>query len=152
MVVTPGPDWFIKITDFGISKRRQQDVTTLHTMQRGTFGFAAPEALGLTSDSTYTFSVDMWSVGAVAYKLLTNNTAFQNLADLFQYINGALEFPIPQLDSHKVSQHAQCFIVALMNAEPKERLSVMSAGKHPWMSTVLSCSSEGEYERYQSIT
>ena len=59
MVVTKGPNWFVKIADFGISRRRHQDVTTLLTLKRGTLGFAAPEALDDESDVTYSFSVDM---------------------------------------------------------------------------------------------
>jgi calcium/calmodulin-dependent protein kinase I len=60
IVVTKGPGWFVKIADFGVSKRGQQDDTTLHTMQQGTFGFAAPEALRFSPESTYNFSVDTW--------------------------------------------------------------------------------------------
>ncbi|VUC30281.1 unnamed protein product [Clonostachys rosea] len=85
MVVEKGPSWYVKIADFGISKRRQQGVTTLHTMQRGTLGFAAPEVLGMDNDTespvtSYDFSVDLWSLGAVTFYLVTNMMAFASSA------------------------------------------------------------------------
>ncbi|KXJ88770.1 kinase-like domain-containing protein, partial [Microdochium bolleyi] len=77
MVKSPGPDWWVKIADFGLSKRRHEDFTTLHTMNRGTMGYAAPEILGLQAGAaSYTFAVDMWSLGAVVYKLVTCQAAF----------------------------------------------------------------------------
>ncbi|ETS75320.1 hypothetical protein PFICI_12264 [Pestalotiopsis fici W106-1] len=133
MVVSKNPDWFVKITDFGVSKRRQQDVTTLHTMQRGTFGFVAPEVLELLPDKSYTFSVDMWSMGAVVYRILTNATAFQNLAELFRFATGISAFPTHALESNQTSKEAQDFILKLMKPNPKDRLSASSAARHIWI-------------------
>ncbi|KAK3361781.1 kinase-like domain-containing protein [Lasiosphaeria ovina] len=137
MVVTCRPEWFVKIADFGISKRRQQDVTTLHTMQRGTFGFAAPEALGFSKDGSvgsYTFSVDMWSLGAVAYKILTSTMAFENVAELFKYGFGMNSFPLKPLEEHGVSQSGQDFMIKLMSPAPENRPSASEAANHEWMS------------------
>lgn len=141
MVVSKDPDWFVKITDFGVSKRRQQDVTTLHTMQRGTFGFVAPEVLELLPDKSYTFSVDMWSLGAVVYKILTNATAFQNFAELFKFANGMSTFPILELETVSTSKDAQDFILKLMMPNPKDRLSAASAIRHSWITTSTHSSS-----------
>ncbi|KAK8137469.1 hypothetical protein PG984_002962, partial [Apiospora sp. TS-2023a] len=134
MVVTSGPDWFVKIADFGISKRRQQDVTSLHTLRRGTFGFAAPEVFGFMPDSTYTFSVDMWSLGAVAYRILTNCIPFPTLADLSAYMMGQAMFPSTSFRLHNVSMIAQDFIMTLMATDPKERLTATTASMHQWLS------------------
>ncbi|KAI8628209.1 kinase-like domain-containing protein [Xylariaceae sp. FL1651] len=136
LVVTKGPDWFVKIADFGISKRRQQGITTLHTLQRGTFGFAAPEVLGLQPDdsaSSYTFAVDLWSLGAVIYRMLTNTIAFQNFAELFKYSKGELKFPIANIEACDISEHGQDFIAKLMSPMPDARLSAASACNHPWI-------------------
>lgn len=139
MVVNKGPDWFVKIADFGISKRRQQDVTTLHTLQRGTFGFAAPEVLGFASDMTYTFSVDMWSLGAVAYRMLTNNTPFPTIADLSAHVFQSKGLSTALLEAHHVSKPAQEFIATIMAADPKERLTSNSASQHEWLLGRPSC-------------
>jgi hypothetical protein len=137
MVVTKSPSWFVKIADFGISKRRHQDVTTLLTLQRGTLGFAAPEALGCHLDSTYTSSVDMWSLGAVAYRILTNTVAFQHLNDLFKYANGMSEFPQQPLESNRISEHGRAFIIKLMQPSQHARLSAALASDHPWITTPI---------------
>ncbi|RTE82984.1 hypothetical protein BHE90_002478 [Fusarium euwallaceae] len=142
MVVTKGPNWFVKIADFGISRRRHQDVTTSLTLQRGTLGFAAPEALGVESEATYSFWVDMWSLGAVAYRILTNTSAFLSLSDLFRYTSGMLEFPEDKLMSQNVSELGRGFIIKLMQPVPEARLSAVQAMLDPWFTTPLATSED----------
>lgn len=137
MVVMKNPRWFVKIGDFGISKRRHQDVTTLLSMQRGTLGFAAPEALSANPDNANPFSLDMWSLGAVTYRILTKCTAFQQLPDLFKYADGHLEFPEKELSLQNVSEHGRDFIIQLMRPLPDARLSTTAASHHPWITTPL---------------
>ncbi|KAI1452649.1 kinase-like domain-containing protein [Annulohypoxylon moriforme] len=140
MVVNTGPEWFVKIADFGISKRRQQDVTSLHTLQMGTLGFAAPETMGLRMDNqsrSYTAAVDLWSLGACVYMMLMNDLPFLSLAELFQYVNGMLGFPTGSLQSKSVTGQVQQFIVALMSPDPMSRPSSEMATKHPWITTSL---------------
>ncbi len=121
MVVDKGPQWYVKITDFGISKRRHENVTSLHTMQRGSLGFAAPEALGvIDAKGSYTSVVDMWSLGAVVYTMLTSTTPFCNLKDVFFYATGSLEFPLAALQRLSITQYGQQFIAALMAPKAKE--------------------------------
>ncbi|CAM1507760.1 Fc.00g046080.m01.CDS01 [Cosmosporella sp. VM-42] len=148
MVVAKAPKWFVKIADFGISKRRQQEVTTMLTLQRGTLGFAAPEALGAVPDNSYTFSVDMWSLGAVAYRILTNTTAFQSLSELFQYAHGMLQFPEAQLKACAVSEQGQAFIMNLMQPRPDARLSAAAAASHSWITTHLPNSTNNNEESF----
>ncbi|KXJ90519.1 kinase-like domain-containing protein [Microdochium bolleyi] len=143
MVVDPSPEWYIKIADFGISKRRREDVSTLNTMGRGTEGYAAPEVLGLGhahENASYTFLVDMWSLGAVVYKLLTRQAAFQNLKKLYKYAEGDSEFPFGPLDAVKASPLASDFILALMSPRPEARPAAASAKLHHWLE--MSSSSE----------
>ncbi|RSL95301.1 hypothetical protein CEP52_012142 [Fusarium oligoseptatum] len=142
MVVTKGPNWFVKIADFGISRRRHQDVTTSLTLQRGTLGFAAPEALGVESEATYSFWVDMWSLGAVAYRILTNTSAFLSLSDLFRYTSGMLEFPEDKLMSQNISELGRSFIIKLMQPVPEARLSAAQAMLDPWFTTPLATSED----------
>ena len=63
----------VKLGDFGISKQIQPQDTTIFHAQVSTRIYAAPEVLGLDSNSetsAYTNSVDIWSLGCVIYKLL----------------------------------------------------------------------------------
>ncbi|KAJ4200295.1 hypothetical protein NW759_015935 [Fusarium solani] len=132
MVVDKSPEWFVKIADFGISKRRHHD-TSLLTMQRGTLGFAAPEVIGSTSDQSYTYSADMWSLGAMVYRILTSQMAFDSIGDLFKYVHDELEFPVGPLELCNVSQRGQDFVFMLMESCPGSRGSAASARNHPWV-------------------
>jgi calcium/calmodulin-dependent protein kinase I len=138
MVVEEGPDWWVKIADFGISKRRH-DVTTLQTLQRGTMGFAAPEALGVSdgTDGPYSTAVDMWSLGAVAFLMLTGQSAFRNFAELAGYCSGTRKFPAEILQEFAVSGEAQDFVASLMLLEPAARPLADKALQHRWMEIVI---------------
>ncbi|CAH0018935.1 unnamed protein product [Clonostachys rhizophaga] len=138
MVVDKGPDWFVKITDFGISKRRQLGVTTLHTMQRGTFGFAAPEVLGLDLEKpggSYSFAVDMWSLGVLTFYLFTNSIVFSNYGETFMYAKGASSLPIEKMTLRKVSNNAQHFVISLLAPTPNDRPTASVAVGHAWLAT-----------------
>ncbi|UPK98418.1 hypothetical protein LCI18_009353 [Fusarium solani-melongenae] len=132
MVVDKSPEWFVKIADFGISKRRHHD-TSLLTMQRGTLGFAAPEVIGSTSDQSYTYSADMWSLGAMVYRILTSQMAFDSIGDLFKFVHDDLEFPVGPLELCNISQRGREFVFMLMESRPGSRGSAVSARNHPWL-------------------
>ncbi|KAJ4260038.1 hypothetical protein NW757_001989 [Fusarium falciforme] len=132
MVVDKSPEWFVKIADFGISKRRHHD-TSLLTMQRGTLGFAAPEVIGSTSDQSYTYSADMWSLGAMVYRILTSMMAFDSIGDLFKYVRDEVEFPVGPLELCNISQTGQDFVLMLMESCPGSRGSAASARNHTWL-------------------
>ncbi|OAA47383.1 Protein kinase-like domain protein [Beauveria brongniartii RCEF 3172] len=134
MVVNPGPKWFVKIADFGISKRRHELSTSLHTLGQGTIGFAAPEAMGIIdAGRSYTSAVDMWSLGAVVYMILTGTVPFSDLQKVLSYCTGKLRFPSGMLDRQSVTGHGQQFIMALMVPDGRQRLTSTTAAKHPWM-------------------
>ncbi|CAH0047665.1 unnamed protein product [Clonostachys solani] len=138
MVVDKGPNWFVKITDFGISKRRQLGVTTLHTMQRGTPGFAAPEVLGLDLGKpvgSYSFAVDMWSLGVLTFYLFTNSMVFSNYGETFMYATGANNLPIEKMTLQKVSDKAQQFVISLLAPTPNDRPTASVAVGHAWLAT-----------------
>jgi len=135
MVVDKGPDWWVKIADFGISKRRHE-LTSLQTLQRGTFGFAAPEAVGFSGETlrgSLAAALDMWSLGAVAFQVMTNTGAFPNFVDLAGYCSGKNGFPTARLREHGVSHDGQDFVASLMLLKPEDRLLADQARQHPWI-------------------
>ncbi|KAM3456708.1 hypothetical protein MY3296_001663 [Beauveria thailandica] len=133
MVVNPGPKWSVKIADFGISKRRHELSTSLHT-RAGTPGFAAPEAMGIIgAGRSYTSAVDMWSLGAVVYVILTGTLPFSDLQEVLSYCTGRSRFPSSMLERRSVTQHGQQFIMALMVPDGRQRLTSTTAAKHSWM-------------------
>ncbi|KAI1090605.1 kinase-like domain-containing protein [Rostrohypoxylon terebratum] len=140
MVVETGPSWFVKIADFGISKRRQQDVTSLHTTRMGTLGFAAPETMRLSPGNksrSYTAAVDLWSLGACVHMMLVGGLPFLDIGEVFQYVNGMLTFPRSSLQSRSITDEGQQFIMTLMSPDPTTRPSSEVADRHPWITTDL---------------
>jgi len=54
LVVRRHPDWWVKIADFGISKRTTEELTALRTL-KFTPAFAAPELVVFTDSASYMF-------------------------------------------------------------------------------------------------
>ncbi|KAM5348861.1 hypothetical protein ACJ41O_008684 [Fusarium nematophilum] len=146
MVVSPSPEWFVKITDFGISKRRIQGVTTINSLNKGTPGYIAPEVVGFYKGKSYSYPVDMWSLGALSHLMLTNSIVFENYGDLNRYAEGRIDFPMGKLQAAGVSEEAQEFIVELMRPYPEDRLSATAAAGHPWMIAYLDSPIEAKRE------
>lgn len=92
-----GPDWWVKIADFGISKRATEGLTVLRILT-GTPAFTAPEVLGFIqssdrSEDAYTNAVDIWSLGVVTFLILTGKTLFKDQRRLSQYVGGSFRSP-----------------------------------------------------------
>ena len=98
------PVW-VKLGDFGVSKRiRAQATITFHT-QVLTQVYSAPEVLGLDSNSetsNYTNSVDIWSLGCVIYELLVGTQFFVSEAQVSRYFFGKRLFPEDKLKEFSV--------------------------------------------------
>ena len=136
MVVSRAPTWYVRVADFGIS-RRLRDLDTSAFIPRGTLGYMAPEIIGVISDQRYSLSADMWSLGCVVYEILTGTLPFPQTSHLAIYCHGHFEFPRDQLLSCKVSDHGQDFVIKLLQVQTEDRLTATSAAQHPWMATSL---------------
>ena len=137
MIVCKGPDWWVKIADFGISKRATEGLTALRTLT-GTPAFAAPEVLGYfrpnnRSNDSYTNSVDIWSLGVITFLILTGETLFKDQGLLGQYIAGSFTFPSDVLFANKVSAQGSDFAKSLMAPKSEDRPEVKECLQHPWL-------------------
>ena len=137
MIVREGPDWWVKIADFGITKRATEGLTVLET-RTGTPAFAAPEVLGYfqpgdTSNDSYTNSVDIWSLGVIAFLILTGETLFKNQRLLGQYVAGSFKFPSEVLIENKISAQGCDFIRSLMASKSEDRPGVKECLHHSWL-------------------
>ena len=138
-MVCEGPDWWVKIADFGISKRAAEGLTALRTLT-GTPAFAAPELLGYgqadtLSDDSYTNAVDMWSTGVITFLILTGETYFRDQRRLGQYAAGRIGFPQDILLAKSVSRPGCDFTKSLMAPEPEDRLGVKESLQHRWLTS-----------------
>lgn len=137
-VVRKDPIW-VKIGDFGISKRIQSDTSAMKT-PIGTRDYLAPEVLGVLDVSvdsrTYTEAVDLWSLGCVLYYLLTRTLPFPSLPVLMKYCNshdvhGA--FPMAPLVACALSKAGVRFLRTALVPHPSGRATAMSALADPWI-------------------
>jgi len=132
----PASKWWVKIGDFGISKRVQGDVTALRT-QIGTPAYQAPEISGyLDTDeltSMYDNTVDIWSLGCVIYKIATQRVPFPEPGAVPKFCYRRLPFPEQPLLA-KMSMVGVEFVKSLIVPNPRERLSVESALEASWLS------------------
>jgi serine/threonine protein kinase len=138
LVVSKQPDWWVKIADFGISKRAIEQVTALHT-SAGTFAFAAPEVQpglqSFTQADSYTNSVDIWSLGVIAFLILTGEILFKDLRRLSQYVAGTFSFPDDTLLAHDITQEACVFIHNLLEAKPEDRPTAEDCLQSLWLAS-----------------
>ncbi|KAL0239964.1 hypothetical protein GEMRC1_010072 [Eukaryota sp. GEM-RC1] len=148
----------LKLCDFGLSRHLCYPLSTL-TPDTMTLWYRAPEVLFGSVD--YTFSVDVFSLGAVMVELLLNKPLFpartdSELAALYfaqlgvpgpesptifnLYKNSRLfrhstaDFTSPRLFTKikKLSRSCKDMIVSMLRYEPSERPSVEELLKHSW--------------------
>ena len=135
-----GPDWWIKIADFGISKRAIDGVTALRTTT-GTPAFVAPEIIpdlrsNDTSNQAYTKAVDIWSLSVITYFIVSGQVLFEDPRRLSQYIAGTLTLPLDSLIANGNSMEACSFLKATMVVKPENRLNIEDCQRHPWFQSL----------------
>jgi calcium/calmodulin-dependent protein kinase-4 len=120
----------VKLADFGLSKMMAADVT-MQTVC-GTPGYVAPEIL---LGKPYDSSVDLWSVGVIAYIMLCGFEPFySDHGDAAMYariLNCDYQFLAPYWDT--VSLNAKDLIAKLLVLDPKKRLTAKQALNHAWV-------------------
>jgi len=126
----------VRIIDFGLSRKynTHHRFVSLQKLSSfvGTKFYVAPEVL----NHSYTHAVDVWSIGVLAYALLSAKAPFtgrndQELFDNIQSCGEELKFPSPDFDS--VSEIAKDFIRHLLIKEEDRRPTACEVLGHPWM-------------------
>ena len=120
----------LKLTDFGLSGVLKSDLL-LFTCA-GTPGFMAPEVIKGSSGSGYDAACDMWSIGVLAYLLLSGTMPFKSEAPFALYrkiLQGEYEFGS---NFDVVSEEAKDFIRKCLVVEPKDRITAEAARQHAW--------------------
>ncbi|KAG0640813.1 kinase-like domain-containing protein [Tuber brumale] len=141
-VVSMSPVW-VKLGDFGISKRIQpQDITTYHTWFF-TGSYTAPEVLGLDSTgktSGCTNAIDIWSLGCVIYELLTGEMLFSTASQMSRYFFGICPFPKDKFKglSPATTDAGISLIKSMVSLRPNDRPSVQVSLGHTWITDLKS--------------
>ncbi|XP_062986355.1 myosin light chain kinase family member 4 isoform X2 [Elgaria multicarinata webbii] len=120
----------IKIIDFGLARRYKPREKL--KVNFGTPEFLAPEVVNYDFVS---FPTDMWSVGVIAYMLLSGLSPFLGDDDN-ETLNNILacRWDFEDEEFKKVSEEAKDFITKLLIKAKGWRLSATGALKHPWLS------------------
>jgi len=123
----------IKISDFGlakISKDYPRRLPRSHSICGSDF-YLAPEVI---KQEEYGREIDIWSVGVVAYVVLSGSLPFFHnvLHKLYrQIVERDLSFP--EQAWKQVAKGAQDFILRLLQVRPGDRLTAEQSVNHPWL-------------------
>lgn len=143
--MSTGPQWWVKIGDFGVSKRFNEDAAN-HT-QVGTPRFMAPEVQhiyppGLSPSQIETrglhsvYGVDIWSLGVMICYMLSYSHPFPTFSTLHSYVQtSSLPSKIPSL---AISPKALTFLKALLAADAMMRPSAKEALENAWLQNLAS--------------
>jgi len=146
LFVNESPKAEIKLIDFGLSKvygaGRNGKTQTL-TEGVGTIYTMAPEVL----KGSYTKQADVWSVGVIAYMLLSSQMPFygrkrQHIVE--QVLAGKYDFRGRRW--RKVTQPAKDFVQDLLVLDPDERLDAERASSCVWLNKRFAASVCGPRE------
>jgi serine/threonine protein kinase len=123
-------DGHLKLADFGLAK----DVSGGSTQTFcGTLDFMAPE---IVQGKRYSFEVDWWALGILAYQLLFGTTPFSD-ANRERQMNKILTArPVFERDA---DNHAIDFIQKLLIKDGKKRLSFDNLKTHPFFGNIRMC-------------
>jgi len=147
----------VKLADFGSAKKVKEISGSC-----GTIPYMAPEVLQ-TLKGTRTpveLSMDIWSIGVVAYVLLSGRHPFEqqslkkscNNNIINRIISGKYDFP--KSTWKKIPKHCKDFIKKCLVVDPKKRATISDLAKHPWIvASAVECAANSftleEYERME---
>jgi len=123
----------IKISDFGlakISKDYPRRLPRSHSICGSDF-YLAPEVI---KQEEYGREIDIWSVGVVAYVVLSGSLPFFHnvLHKLYRQIVER-ELSFPEQAWRSVAKGSQDFILRLLQVRPGDRLTAEQGVNHPWL-------------------
>lgn len=121
----------IKVIDFGLAKKSKPENSGVMTAGVGTIYTMAPEIfLG-----NYTSQVDLWSIGVMAYTLLSSSRPFHDRSIrrmIAKIRQGSYSFYAKVWN--QLSQESKDFVSALIVVDPEKRLNGEQALRHIWQS------------------
>lgn len=114
----------IKLSDFGWSTHTPEHNRNTFC---GTLDYLAPE---MVSHQTYGRSVDIWSVGILAYEFMNGSPPFESNTQeqTFERIN-SLNLTYPE----HMSDSAKDFVSSILKINTSERLTLHQMLEHPWI-------------------
>ena len=122
-------DGDLRILDFGLSKITVPNEKC--TEPYGTLTYCAPEII---LDEPYNKEVDMWSLGVMTYLMVSGRLPFNSEDE--NKIARKIAFDEPDFEKNScwktLSSECIDFIKKLLCKDPKKRMIIEDAIKHPW--------------------
>ncbi|XP_025902493.1 serine/threonine-protein kinase 17A [Nothoprocta perdicaria] len=129
LLTSKSPLGDIKIVDFGLSRIMKSSEELREIM--GTPEYVAPEILSYDPISTAT---DMWSIGVLAYVMLTGISPFLGDDKQETFLNiSQMNVSYCGEDFDLISESAVDFIKTLLVKKPEERATAEECLQHPWL-------------------
>ena len=133
----PNP-WWVKLSDFGISKRAVDNVDPSKTL-RGTTDYMAPELLGRlfrfdhSAEEPDSQVADMWALGEIAFEILTKKHSIRQFGTSSGRMPSSENICSAILRAHDVTNVGTDFIEGIMQPSPKDRHTAAQALLHAWL-------------------
>ncbi|KAG5479077.1 hypothetical protein LSCM1_02924 [Leishmania martiniquensis] len=133
-----GTDGVLKISDFGLSRLHRESnfqASTdeyAHTLT-GTLAYVAPEVFGGSYDA---FRADIWSMGCIAYVLLTQNFPFGPTTDPHALEVRIRSGEVSMMPS-SVSAEARSLCKWLLSPQPDDRPTLDDVAQHEFFKRYL---------------
>ncbi|KAJ5075140.1 serine/threonine-protein kinase ulk3 [Anaeramoeba ignava] len=129
----------IKLADFGFARKIPKDdleKSLEMEIQIGTPLYVAPE---IFVNQSYSLKVDLWSLGAILYELITGNPLIQYLSIkqiMFEFQNSTNK-SLPDSYLEKVPKECHDLVERLLTVDPNLRITREELYKHPFISEKL---------------
>ncbi|XP_034562577.1 serine/threonine-protein kinase 17A [Notolabrus celidotus] len=132
LLTSSSPLGDIKIVDFGLSRMVSNHRELREIM--GTPEYVAPEILNYEPISTAT---DMWSIGVLAYVMLTGISPFLGEDKQETFLNiSQLNVSYTEEELQQLDQAALPFMQMLLRKQPQDRATAEQCLKHPWLQSL----------------
>ncbi|CAP92761.1 Calcium/calmodulin-dependent protein kinase type [Penicillium chrysogenum] len=130
----PPDKWWIKLADFGITKRIEESHGQSTTI-KGTPRYFAPEIWGFAERGS-AYAIDIWAVGEIVFEILTKKPAFATPGLLAGY-KAKQDFPVIMLTDAGIRQPGVDFVLSLMCPRPNDRMTATSAISDAWIQSPM---------------
>jgi len=137
---------FLKVTDFGISKKLGDDNAMCDTFV-GTATHMSPERV-LGED--YSYSADIWSLGLCVYELASGQYPYGSVASFPVLFDNLCSKPEPRLEKFgsKFTAGLCDFTAKQLQRVPDKRASTIQLQAHPWMLEHVMGTTPGQLVRW----
>ncbi|KAJ0234353.1 Mitogen-activated protein kinase kinase kinase 19 [Hirschfeldia incana] len=143
-------DGAVKIADFGLAKKRTEEVTASGVHIRGTPLYMAPESV---NDNEYGSEADVWALGCAVVEMFSGETAWSfeegsHFVSLLMRIGVGEEVPrIPE----ELSEQGRDFLSKCFVKDPKKRWTAEMLFNHPFATVDLEHEDSEEEEEEISV-